>query len=348
MWHGFSSPVGAPWDDGYHGKHDPSAPQGLAINEQVQIEFFEQLPVDFSQRRSLMYFRSAYRNEADFTTSNVSRMGSILDAPKVSRMIENDVKVSDNYQRLVSASVDAIYSGARDETNVKALREGLIGPLRQSMGRLFGGLVVRGLGDPLQGGSFYFEKGTALDFHYRNLSGGEKAAFDVILDVFAKREAYPDAVWCIDEPELHLNTRLQAHLLEELLNLLPNDSQIWIASHSIGMMRKAWDTQRAHPSSVQFLDFEGVDFDKPVTMEPVSITRAFWQRTLAVALDDLAKLVAPAAVVLCEGAPKGGGSRPGEFDASCYRRIFGDTHPDTDFISVGNENDVRQDRLRLG
>ncbi len=346
-WLAWNSSVAAPWDEGYYVKGDPTTPKGLAAQEHVQVEFFEQVPVDFSNRCGLMYFRSAYRHDADFTVSSVSRMGTIWDAPKVNRMIDTDVKVADNYQRLVSSSVDAIYAGSHDATTVSALREELIGPLRQSMLRLFGDLVLRGVGNPLKGGSFFFERGASIDFHYRNLSGGEKAAFDLILDVFAKRDAYPESVWCIDEPELHLSTRLQAQLLDELLSLLPEDGQIWIASHSIGMMRRAWDIQRANQDAVQFLDFEGVDFDKAVTMEPVPITRAFWQRTLAVALDDLAKLVAPAVVVLCEGAPRSG-STPGEFDAACYRRIFGDAYADTDFISVGNEQDVREDRLRLG
>jgi predicted ATPase len=346
-WHGWTAPVGNSWDEAYHVKRDPTAALAVGANQRVQVDFFEPLPTDPPQLRRVMYFRSAYRHEADFTTSNIARMGSIFDAPKVNRMIDVDIKVADNYQRLVSSSVDALYGGQYDTTTVRALRENLIGPLRESMGRLFGDLIVSGLGDPLQGGSFFFEKGKAKNFHYRNLSGGEKAAFDLILDVFAKRDAYPDAVWCIDEPELHLNTRLQAQLLEELLKLLPETCQVWIASHSIGMMRKAWDIQRAHPDTVQFLDFESRDFDNPIVMEPVPVTRAFWQRTLQVALDDLAKLIAPASVVLCEGAPKSGASS-GEFDAACYRQIFGDTHPDTDFISVGNEHDVLHDKLRLG
>ena len=61
------------------------------------------------------------------------------------------------------------------------------GPLLQD----FGGI---------QGGSFRFSKGNVADFHYRNLSGGEKAAFDVILDVFVKRDEAKEAVFCIDEP----------------------------------------------------------------------------------------------------------------------------------------------------
>jgi hypothetical protein len=85
------------------------------------------------------------------------------------------------------------------------------------MSRVFGDLVLSGPGDPLQQGSFFFEKGNSKNFHYKNLSGGEKAAFDIILDVIVKRVAYDDTVYCLDEPEAHMHTRLQALFFEGAL-----------------------------------------------------------------------------------------------------------------------------------
>ena len=46
---------------------------------------------------------------------------------------------------------------------------------------------------------FRFSKDDVTDFHYKNLSGGEKAAFDILLDVFLKRDEGKEAVFCIDE-----------------------------------------------------------------------------------------------------------------------------------------------------
>jgi hypothetical protein len=70
---------------------------------------------------------------------------------------------------------------------------------------------------------------------------------------------------------------------------------------------------------------------------------------LAVALDDLANLVAPREVVLCEGKPLSrAGDWKAERDAQCYRQIFGQEFPDTDFLSVGNAEDVKNDRLEIG
>ncbi len=78
----------------------------------------------------------------------------------------------------------------------------------------------------MSGGTFFFSKAGQADFHYKNLSGGEKAAFDLILDLAIKAATYDDTVLIIDEPELHLNPRLQASLLQELLNLTSPDGQL--------------------------------------------------------------------------------------------------------------------------
>jgi ABC-type cobalamin/Fe3+-siderophores transport system ATPase subunit len=75
-------------------------------------------------------------------------------------------------------------------------------------------------------------------------------------------------------------------------------------------------------------------------------TRAFWASVLSVALDDVAALVAPKEIVVCEGSPKG--AVPGknaEHDAICYDTIFSDEFPDVKFLSAGNASDVASDRL---
>ncbi len=119
-------------------------------------------------------------------------------------------------------------------------------------------------------------------------SGGEKAAFDLILYIAVKRASFPEAIYCIDEPEAHMNTRLQSALLEELYNLVPHEAQLWVATHSIGTMRKARELDTNQPGTVAFLDFGGRDFDRSAIIMPSRPTRAFWENVLNVALDDLA------------------------------------------------------------
>ncbi len=47
------------------------------------------------------------------------------------------------------------------------------------------------------------------------------------------------SLYRIDEPEIHLNTKVQRTLLRELFRLIPENSQLWLATHSIGMVRAA-------------------------------------------------------------------------------------------------------------
>jgi predicted ATPase len=308
-----------------------------------EIEFYTDFPIE---RRKTFYARSAYRNDPSFSVDRITRSGPPLEELRFRKMIENDVAVSKNYERLVSQTVQSLYGGMNDDISVSELRDKLIGQVRGSMARVFGDLVLTGIGRPLEGGAFEFAKGTVKDFNYKNLSGGEKAAFDLLLDLVLKRDHFDDTVYCIDEPDLHMHTSLQGKLLQELFDLVPNNCQLWIATHSMGMMRKARDLAAAHPGEVIFLDFER-DFDEVTELTPSEPNREFWARSLRVALDDLAGLVAPSTIVLCEGKPTHGDSNA-QFDAQCYRAIFGTQYPDTDFLSVGSSIQVARDHADIG
>jgi hypothetical protein len=113
-------------------------------------------------------------------------------------------------------------------------------------------------------------------------------------------------------------------------------------------MRKARELHAKDPGDVLFLDFGDHDFDLPVTIEPSNPTRAFWERVLNVALDDLADLIAPKEIVLCEGHPATPvAGKNEEHDARCYSGIFGAEFPDTVFVSAGSSKEVAGDRLRF-
>lgn len=335
---------------GFDASYHPKAGQAsLSWSESVQLDFHSPVPEDQVARKKLFYIRSAYRNEADFLVSSIKKQETALnDGRRVKRLIDPDIHVSDNYQRLVASTVAKVFDPGQGATTVGELREQLIGKVRTAMTTVFEDLLLSGTGDPLQEGTFFFDKGSSRKFRYSNLSGGEKAAFDILLDFALKNEVYDDTVFCIDEPDLHMHTKTQGRLLGEMMNLLPAKGQLWISTHSIGMMRKAQRLYEKDPRSVVFLDFGDQAFDGAVTLTPVTPNRAFWKRALAVALDDVASLVAPQRVVLCEGRPASP-TRPGraEFDATCLRTIFGCTLLDTDFLSVGNAFDVQTDRYEV-
>lgn len=346
---GVFSPTG--WDESYGAK--VGAPE-LSWPSRVELSFHEGEPVDEVTRQRCVYIRTAFRNEADFNVTTFSRLASPLASPRVGRLVDADMSVSENYQRMVMLTIDSVFGNDLPDTTSKGeLRDKLIGEVATALLKVFPDLELTGVGAVGSGteqqGSFYFQKGAAQGFLYKNLSAGEKAAFDLLLDIVVKREYYTDTVWCIDEPEVHLNTRVQAKLLEAILGLLPEGCQLWLASHSIGFMKAAWDLAQADPESVSFVDMDGQDFDEPVAISPKPVNRAFWAATLDVALGDLASLIAPQRIVLCEGRPQSlNQDANAEFDAKCYRTIFAGAHPDVDFLSVGNALDASEDRLGVG
>lgn len=350
-WHWANGGAGNSWDESYGAKVGADS---LGWDQRVQVEFHGPVPAGGDDRKKLVYVRSAFRNEADFNVSGISRLKSPLDSPRVGRLIDTDASVSDNYQRLILQTLDGVY---RDElppemTRIE-LRDRIIGRVRGALGQVFADLQLDGVGGVTLGsdsvGTFYFSKGTSKRFLYKNLSAGEKACFDLILDAVIKSEYFDNSIWCIDEPETHLNTRIQSALLDTLVSLVPANSQLLLASHSIGFMRRAWELAKEQPGRVAFLDMQDVDFDQPAAIQPLQPSREFWSRTLEVALGDLAHLMAPERVVVCEGrVPRDGDDGKAEFDADCYRRIFATEFPDTDFLSAGNSRDVSQDRLEAG
>jgi hypothetical protein len=316
--------------------------QALDINNRVKVEVFS----GNATTKGAFYFRSAYRNDPEFSLGSISRLGPAVDDMRFRRMIESDAAVSQNYQRLASQAMEDVFAKEPENTTVGEFREKVIGEIKSSLQRMFPDLTLNTLGNPLEQGTFRFTKGSSSGFDYRNLSGGEKAAFDLILDLVVKRPSFPNAIYCIDEPEAHMNTRLQGALLRELYSLVPENSQLWVATHSIGMMRAARELAEATPGTVSFIDFGGHDFDTKVVIEPSAPSRRFWESVLSVALDDLAALVAPEQVIVCEGNPAG--AVPGknaEHDATIFNTVFGDHLPGAKFIAGGNAKEVAADRL---
>ena len=332
---------GNPWNDDYHLKvYSQKTPEWN--QEQIKVTFHHATPNDPQEKKKLIYTRSAFRNDPEFQTEQLQRVPDPLDESRVNRMIDNDVAVSRNYQRLVGQLFEIFDAEPMMTTD---FTESLINPIRDPVSRLFPELILNSLANPMEDGTFRFTKKASKGFHYKNLSGGEKAVFDLILDLVVARRAYDNTLFCIDEPEAHMNARVQAELLSVFYDLIPENCQLMLATHSIGMMRRARDIDAKKPGSVVFLDFDGREFDEPVVIEPTVPDRAFWNATYEVALDDLAALVAPERVVICEGEPKNSDSgKSYSHDARCYERIFETTFPETQFIPGGNALEVAGDK----
>lgn len=347
-WRESRSNRGMHWEPDYYVKRhwERSVPENW--QDQVMIEFHDLHAGNPHDYRNTFYIRSAYRNDPDVQAHQLTRLGDPLDETRVSRMIDNDAAVGQNYHRLVSNAVEDVFERADGLTTLQDFRTQVTQKIDDAMKRLFLGLEFNSLGNPLADGTFRFTKGTSKGFLFKNLSGGEKSAFDLILDLVVTRHSYNDTVFCVDEPESHMNARIQAGLLSVLYDLTPPRCQLMLATHSIGMMRRARDIEAENPGSVVFLDFGGHEFDEPVEIKPTVPDRAFWNATYEVALDDLAALVAPSRVVICEGEPLT--SQPvnnHSHDAKCYEAIFEKEFPEIRFVSMGSDRQILGDKRGL-
>lgn len=148
-----------------------------------------------------------------------------------------------------------------------------------------------------------------------------------------KLPTFNDTVFCIDEPELHLSTAIQRKLLTELADMIPENCQLWVATHSIGFLRAL---QQDLGDDSQILDFSERDyFHGDHTITPIRGTRADWQRIFSTALEDLTGLLAPETIIYCEGRedPDAGGEEQG-LDAKVYSTIF-EANAGALFVSSG-------------
>ena len=316
--------------------------EAIEEKEEVHLKFHSGNPTTQDELKKSLYVRSAYRHDPSFRQTTIKQQPNVLDKHTVRRMIDTDQTVQDNYQRIIWRLLGKVTTLG---LNTDDIMMEVIGDLRSSMKSVFGDIHLDALVSAQETGTFTFTKGESKNFHYENLSAGEKAAFDLLLDIVVKKSAFYDSLYCIDEPEAHLSTRLQGALLRELFDLVPSKSQLWLATHSIGMVRVAQEIRADCPEQVVFLDM-GYDtdgsqrnYDKPQVLQPSEPDYLFWTRHYTVALDDMAGLLAPDRIVLCEGNKEDDNSA---FDESCYNKIFALEFPQTHFISVGAATKVEK------
>lgn len=322
----------------YLEKKDGQVSDNRWYQNKVAISFYEEQGLSQDEIQGKFYFRTAYRNEPDFTVNNLNKQNDPSKSVKLDNLMQNDITVSENYQRLVAQTLAGVYDQGNDSKTVEQLRDELIGKIKVSLSNIFEDLNLTSIGEPLSNGSFFFEKGISKDFHYKNLSAGEKSVFDLILDIIIKATYYPNAIVCIDEPEAHMHTRLQSKVLKELYRLTPDNSQLWISTHSIGMLKEAEVIENTNPNTVVFLDFDNRDFDLTEIMTPAKIDRAIWDRFFDLAFADFSKLIAPSQIVFCEGTSQGRNYK--DFDAQIYGKIFEQKYHDTKFVSIGSSSEL--------
>ena len=82
---------------------------------------------DKTPQKGSLYVRTAHRNDPDFSITHITTTNAPSEAIQVNRVIDNDITVSNNYQRLVYDTMAAVYEVNNNDKTVAALREELIG-----------------------------------------------------------------------------------------------------------------------------------------------------------------------------------------------------------------------------
>ncbi|HDZ4273677.1 TPA: AAA family ATPase [Campylobacter jejuni] len=306
----------------------------------INIIFNSDIPSGFDYQK-IMHFRSAHRNEADFTIEQFSRMNKPYEDLRLRKIIDNDTSVSDNFKRLVGTTISDVYDEKNSKMQLEYLKERLIGKIRKSMINIFGDLILEGITNPFENGSFYFKKGKVEKFHYKNLSSGEKSAFDLLLDLVLKIEYFEDGIIFIDEPETHMHTSLQSKLIEEIYNIIPDNNQLWITTHSLGILQKIKELVACKNQDISIIDFSEQNFDEETVLEPCNIDNIIWEKFLSFTIGNLSNFIAPEIIIFCEGDLYG--AKRKNFDAEIYNNIFNKKHPNTTFISGGGCEELKKD-----
>ena len=335
---------------GYKDFHYHSMEQNPSYDyRKVNIDFVDgsfRTVIDQKQKEgkggTIFSFRSPYRYNNNLKVREEKAVPEIrLNDYGASLSSDLDDKMESNYRRL-----NIKYNNYLNEQDCKPseAKAHIIGELNKSLSACLD-LYVTNLGNIADNkGTLFFSKSdySGKDFEFNVLSSGEKEVVDILLDLYLRQEEYNDTVFLIDEPELHINTAIQRKLLIEINKLIGENCQLWVATHSIGFLRAL---QEELKDECQIIEFRA-DVPWATTeqvLKPIQKNRSQWIRIFATALDDLTGLVSPKRIVYCEGKDKSGffGQEKG-LDAQVYNNIFGETHPDTLFVSSGGNTELDQ------
>ena len=194
------------------------------------------------------------------------------DAPETS--IDEDARFTNDLfmymQNIDNALREPIFRGESADT-LQIFKQS-IEPLNNSLIKIFEGTQETTIQiaeyqnpTPSTNGKLIFRKGNSK-INYDLLSHGEKQVIILLLNFIVRREYYKDAIIFIDEMDVHLNTSLQYRLLEEIVNVwIPDNAQLWTASHALGFIDYARKSEQA-----AIIDFDNLDFDAPQTLSPES------------------------------------------------------------------------------
>jgi AAA15 family ATPase/GTPase len=191
------------------------------------------------------------------------------DRPKY--YIDKDNRFENDIDLFLTEVVKKVFSDLNNRTNGKIDEvKKFMQRLNESLSRIFetGNYTQLQLinfetpadGNPAQ---LIFKKGTS-EINYDLLSAGEKEIINLLINLYTRAGHFANTIYFFDEIDAHLNTKLQYNLLKEITeNWIPDNCQFWTASHSLGFIQYATDSDEGC-----IIDFDDLDFDKKQILSP--------------------------------------------------------------------------------
>ncbi len=291
--------------------------------------------------KTILSFRGPFRYNSNVKVTELKAISKISENNYgAGYTYDIDNKVSENYKRL-----NILYNKIMNDNDLKPsqTKELIIDKLNHYIEMCLN-IKICDIGDIQAGrGTLFFEKpDQKMPFEFNVLSSGEKEVVDILLDLYLRETDYNDTIYLIDEPELHINTSIQRKLLVAINELIPENCQIWIATHSIGFLRAL---QTDFKNQTQIIEFDANNkwAKEEYVLTELNPTRNDWLRLFSTALDDLAQLIAPDTIIYCEG--KDEPSKTGEergLDALIYNKVFSQEFSNCLFVSSGGNTELDQ------
>jgi len=216
------------------------------------------------------YGRTSFRQVSRLTRTMLGQGGNISltdDSDRPKYFIDKDNRFENDIEKITETILKDIF---RSKDSNEQVRERYIQPINNALFNIFGlengsRLELIEIIPPLEGkiAQITFRKGVS-EIHYNLLSAGEKEAVNILFNLLTRSQYFSDTVYYFDEMDLHLNTKLQYNLLKEItLNWIPDNCQLWTASHSLGFIEFANDYEQGC-----IIDFDEKDFDRPQVLKP--------------------------------------------------------------------------------
>ena len=216
------------------------------------------------------YGRTSFRQISRLVRTALGQGESVdfeRDTDRAKFFIDRDNRFENDLEKITEVILKDLF---RLDKSGQEIREQYVDPINRALARIFDAqngtkLQLIEIIPPLDGktSQITFRKGVS-EFHYNYLSAGEKEIFNILINLLSRAPLYQDTIYYFDEIDLHLNTQLQFNLLKEITeNWIPENCQLWTASHSLGFIEYA--KQAAHAS---IIDFDNLDFDLPRILYP--------------------------------------------------------------------------------